>query len=60
MDSDIQPKCKYCDVELVKEQQTYRLPWGEKGKEGLNINYGKDLEALSCPKCGYTEFFTTK
>ena len=57
MESSIRPKCKYCDVELVKEHQNYRLPRGEKGQAGLNVNYGKDLEAFSCPRCGYTDFF---
>ena len=58
MKTNIQPKCKYCDVELVQEQQTYRLPQGVKGRPGLNVNYGKDLEALFCSNCGYTELFT--
>lgn len=60
MQSDIQPKCKYCDIELVHEQQNYKLPGGPKGQEGLSIGYGKDLEVFSCPECGYTELFTSK
>jgi len=56
--SNIQPKCKYCSVLLVKDKETCKLPWGEKGKVGINVNYGKVAEAYTCPKCGYTELFT--
>ena len=58
MKYDIQRKCRYCDVELVREQQTYELPKGEKEKKGLSIMNVKVLEAFFCRKCGYTEFFT--
>ncbi len=58
--TSIEPECKYCNTPLAKDAKTYKLPWGEKGKIGLNANYGKVAEAFSCPKCGYTELFTVE